>query len=56
MWFMSNTLTVRLPDELRERVEELAQREDRSAGSVIRRAVDLYTSVHAEIEEDDDDR
>jgi predicted transcriptional regulator len=57
MWHMSNTLTVRLPAELRERLEALAQREDRSAGSVIRRAVSLYVDasdeVTAEMEDSD---
>jgi predicted transcriptional regulator len=50
-----STLNVRLPDDLRERVDELAEAEDRSAGALVRRAISFYVEAAdavREIEED----
>jgi predicted transcriptional regulator len=53
-----STSNVRLPDALRERVDELAEREDRSAGAVVRRAVSFYVAaadlVQTETTEEDE--
>lgn len=44
--FMTPSFSI--PEQMMDRLEEIARREDRSVSSVVRRAVELYEKDHEE--------